>query len=742
MRGRRESSARLFALPRFLLPEPQPRLTLLPTVALRLVLAAVFAALRLYAALFGVGFVLLWHDWYVSHPLGLVVAALAAAWSLTFALIALHRGIGWVLAAGNVVVALVLASGARLWLPPESVGDSASFVLLAATHATAVAAWAFPAGPFLAVTALTVGAFVAGASGAGPPAPMPLAAIICTALLVRYVRPQVHALAGGAQARLAEVAERRAGEDDVLTLLREQREHELTIHNAVLNTLTGIAWGGGGDGQLTRRRCADGATALDELIGGREPPPRAGPGRRPAASEIPAVERGPTLDEGAAGDLLVGSGPAGDLLVGSEPSGNVLIGSGPAGAAPGGAGRPDPWATVAPAAGSLRALYTAQLRHLTSRFAAVWLILLVLPAGRALPHVRSVPLALALLFAPLAALAVARRRFRSGPLTQVEAAAVVLLCLGIAVGGGWNAGDVGEVRMMAWPMVSLPPLLMLVTVSRPVWRWVLASVTVGAAVIAVSLLTNPRDPFALSHLLLLLYYLWIMQICLVMIGPLLWSTADVRAWASHCERELGRRAEKRDRARERRRVLQRAVERDVAPLLAGVAAGRLDPQADVVRSECARRAVAVRRLLFDDDAVHSAIGEAIDAAERHGTVVSSQISGGLDQLPASVRGEFVEQLHHALRVMPSRRVLLTVTAQARTASLFLSCSWPAGQLPPAPSGRAIDMIVDVDDGQLCVELRWPPAGVRPGLRPQAGMLTGGRSGDVTEPRPPHGGRGS
>ncbi|EIV95394.1 hypothetical protein [Frankia sp. QA3] len=721
MRGRGKPSARLFALPRFLMPEPCPRLTLLPTVALRLVLEAVFAALRLYAVLVLVGFVLLWHDWYTRHPFGLLIAALAAAWSLTFALVALRGGIGRALAGGNVVVALVLASGARLWLPPESVGDSASFVLLAATHATAVAAWAFPTGLFLAVMALTVGAFCAGASAAGPPSPAPLATIICAGLLVRYVLPQVRALAGGVEARLSEVAERRAGEDDVLTLLRAQRERELTIHNAVLNTLTGIAWGGGGDGHLTRRRCADGATALGELLGEHEPPRGAGSGHRPAGAEI-LVAGGPTLVEGAAGERVIGSAPA------VHP--------------PGGAGRRDAWATVAPAAGSLRTLYTTQLRQVTSRFAAFWLILLVLPAGRALPHVRSIPLALALLLAPLAAVAVARRRFRAGPLTWPQAAAVVLLCMAIPVGGAWNAAGAGEVRMMPWPMASVPPLLMLVTVSRPLWRWVLAAVAVAAAMIAVSLLCNPRDPLALSHLLLWLYYLWIMQICLVMVGPLLWSTADVRAWAGHCERELGRRAESRARARERRRGLLRAVEGDVAPLLAAMAAGRLDPRAEVVRTECARRAVAVRRLLFDDDAVHSAIGEAIDAAERHGTVVSSQIQGGLDQLPASVRGEFVEQLHHALREMPSRRVLLTVTAEPRTASLFLSCSWPAGQLPPAPSGRAIDMIVDVDDGQLCMELRWPPAGAPSGPWVQPGVLTGGRPVDATEPRPPDGGRGS
>ncbi|WP_261574150.1 hypothetical protein [Frankia gtarii] len=713
MRGRRESSARLFVLPSFLMAEPRPQLTLLPTIALRQVLEAVFAALRLYAALFLVGCVLLWHGWYASHPFALLIAALAVAWSLTFALVALRRGIGRALSAGNVAAALALASGARLWLPPESVGESASFVLLAATHATAVAAWAFPTGPFLAVTVLTAGAFAAGASADGPPSPAPLIIIVCVGLLVRYVMPQVRALAGGAEAQLAAVAKRRVGEDDVLILLRAQRERELSIHNAVLNTLTGIAWGGGADGHLTRRRCAEGAMALTGLLGERDPPRWVGPVRRPADAEILVSARGPRADEGADGELVIGPGPAGHL--------------------PGGPGGPDSWAPVAPAAGSLRALYTMRLRRATSRFAALWLILLVLPAGRALPQVRSVPLALAMLLAPFAAVAVARRRFRTGPLSQPEAAAVVLLCLGITLGGGWNAADADGARMMAWPMLSLPPLLMLVTVSRPMWRWVLASVAVAAAMIAVSLLFNPWDPLSLSALLLWLYYLWIMQICLVMVGPLLWSTADVRAWAGHCERELGQRAENRDQLRERRRGLLRAVERDVAPLLAAVAAGRLDPRAEVVRSECARRAVAVRRLLFDDDAVHSAIGEAIDAAERHGTVVSSQISGGLDQLPTSVRGEFVEQLHHALRVMPSRRVLLTITAQSRTASLFLSCSWPAGQVPPAPSGRAIDMIVDVDDGQLCMELRWPPAGTPPRLGgpPGLGVLTGGPPAERT-----------
>jgi hypothetical protein len=708
----------------------------LPTVALRLVLDSLFAVLRLCALVSSVGLVLLWHGWYTRHPLGLLIAALSAGWSLTFAVAALRRGVGRSLVAANVLVAGSLAVGVRWWLPPELIDDPASGVLLALTHATAVAAWTYSSGRFLAVVVLTGGAATGGTALAGSPSVVPIVIIVTIGLLVRYLLPRLRALAAGVEERLVRVVESREAEHALRMVLRARRERELVIHNAVLNTLTGIAWGGGSDAELTRRRCADGESALRELLGegdlpGEGDPPGGGdppgegdlPGERdlpdkrehdmpdkrdlPGERDLPGKREllGEEATRGVVAPRRVVAPEAISAVVAAELEAAEWV------APPGSAAEPRwdvrPGSAVAPEASSLRAGYAAQLRRVTSGFALVWLALMAAPAGRVLPHVRSVPLAVLLFAVPLAVAALARRRFRAGPLTSAQAAAVVAVCVLIAVAGAWNAGA-GAMRLMSWPMVALPPLVMVVTVSCSPRRWVGAALAVTVAMIAGTLARNPGDPLALSHLVLALHYLWMTQICLVMVGPVLWSTADARAWASRFEGELRQRAEVLDRVRERRRGLLGSIEREVVPLLAEVAAGRLDPRAEAVRTDCGRRAVAVRRLLFDDDAVHGAIGEVIDSAERRGTVVSSQIHGGLDQLPASVRGEFIEQLHHALRVMPSRRVLLTVTADPDAASLFLSCPWPAEQLPPAPAGRDVEMIVDLDDGRLCLELRWPP----------------------------------
>ncbi|THJ69528.1 hypothetical protein E7Y31_16220 [Candidatus Frankia alpina] len=92
---------------------------------------------------------------------------------------------------------------------------------------------------------------------------------------------------------------------------------------------------------------------------------------------------------------------------------------------------------------------------------------------------------------------------------------------------------------------------------------------------------------------------------------------------------------------------------------------------------------------------------------------------------------------------PSRRVLVASCptwasgGRCRLAAL-------ADRAVVAAGGGGRGAAVDVDDGQLCMELRWPPAGVPPGpgvpLGP--GVLTAGPSAEMTEPRPPNGGRGS
>ncbi|CAO5257592.1 Signal transduction histidine kinase [Frankia sp. AgKG'84/4] len=663
-----------------------PRLAVLPTATLRRVLDSVFAMVRLSSLLPAIGALLLWRGWYTRHPTGLLVAALAICWSLAFAVTALRRGINRPLAGANVLVAVVLTSGVRWWLPPGLVNDPASWTALAATHAMSVAAWTFPPAWFWAAVALTTGAATGGAAVAGSPSSTPAMVVLAVSVLIRFLLPRLHALAEGVERRLVRVAESREAELALRAVLRARRERELVIHNGVLNTLTGIAWGGATDAELTRRRCADGESALRGLLGEGEAQGGAAQRCEPAPDAIRAM---------IAAEL--------NVVARTEiPLTGVV--AAPATGLPGQAGDAWPQPLAAAWATSVRDGYAAQLRRVTGGFALVWLVLLAVPAARAVPQARSLPLTALLFAGPVAIAWLARRRFRSGPLSAWQTAAVVVACVLIALVGPWNAGS-GAMR--SWPLMAVAPLMMVVTVSRSPWRWVVAAFAVTAAMVGATLTRYPGDSEAAVRLLLAVHHLWIMQVILVLVGPVLWRTADARAWAGHFERELRRGAELDDRVRERRRGLLRSVEREVVPLLAAVAAGQVDPRADAVRGDCGRRAVAVRRLLFDDDAVHGALGDVIDAAERRGTVVSSQIHGGLDQLPAAVRREFVEHLHDALLMMPSRRVLLTVTTDEESASLFLSCPWPARQQPPAPAGQHLEMIVDVDDDRLCLELRWP-----------------------------------
>ncbi len=665
-----------------------PQLAVLPTVTLRRVLDSVFAMVRLSSLLPAIGALLLWRGWYTRHPTGLLVAALAICWSLAFSVITLRRGVNRPLAAANVLVAVLLTGGVRWWLPPGLVNDPASWTALAATHATSVAAWIFPPAWFWAGVALTAGAATGGAALAGSTSPTPAMVVLAVSVLIRFLLPQLRALAEGVERRLVRVAESREAELALRAVLRARRERELVIHNAVLNTLTGIAWGGATDAELTRRRCADGESALRGLLGEGEAQGGAARPSEPATDAIRAM---------IAAELNVVARPDHPL---------TGVAAAPAAGIPGQAGDAWPQPLAAAWATSARVGYAAQLRRVTSGFALVWLVLLAVPAARTAPQARSLPLTVLLFAGPVAIAWLARRRFRSGPLSAWQAAAVVVACVLIALVGPWNAGA-GAMR--SWPLVAVAPLMMVVTVSRSPWRWVVAASAVTVAMVGATLTRYPGDSVAAVRLLFVVHHLWIMQLILVMVGPVLWRTADARAWAGHFERELRRGAELDDRVRDRRRGLLRSVEREVVPLLAAMAAGQVDPRADAVRADCGRRAVAVRRLLFDDDAVHGALGDVIDAAERRGTIVSSQIHGGLDQLPAAVRGEFVEHLQDALLMMPSRRVLLTVTTDEESASLFLSCPWPGQQLPPAPApaGQHLEMIIDVDDDRLCLELRWP-----------------------------------
>lgn len=76
-------------------------------------------------------------------------------------------------------------------------------------------------------------------------------------LLVRFGVGRLRATAGRADDQLQAAADHERAEMIAVARARAERERERVLHDTVLNTLAGIAWGGGGDAPLTRTQAED-----------------------------------------------------------------------------------------------------------------------------------------------------------------------------------------------------------------------------------------------------------------------------------------------------------------------------------------------------------------------------------------------------------------------------------------------------------------------------------------------------
>ncbi|MCK9926488.1 ATP-binding protein [Frankia sp. Mgl5] len=259
------------------------------------------STVRALAALRSAGLVLtpvylaVWNSWYAHEAAAVAVVVAASAWGVLFVVVSLRHGVGVPLAAGTVVAAAAPAALSSVCLPPASAGDTGSWVMLAVFHAGLTAAWALPPRAFAAAETVLVVSVVVGGHDGRPQ--------VFTAVTFTLVVPVLFALAA---CRLRE-STRRA--DDrltsamlghrarvlVLALDRDRRERQRLLHDTVLNILTGIAWGGGDDLALARRRCAAGAAAVRHLLAHDHGPPAIGLDAALAAVVSSTRERGLTV---------------------------------------------------------------------------------------------------------------------------------------------------------------------------------------------------------------------------------------------------------------------------------------------------------------------------------------------------------------------------------------------------------------------------------------------------------------
>ena len=147
------------------------------------------------------------------------------------------------------------------------------------------------------------------------------------------------------------------------------------------------------------------------------------------------------------------------------------------------------------------------------------------------------------------------------------------------------------------------------------------------------------------------------------------------------------------------------------PLLAGLAAGELDPRAAEVRRRCGIEAARIRRLFaladeVDDPLVHE-LGAAVSVAERHGVSVQMSVRGDVRDVPGHIRAELLAPISE---VLVAARDSARITVLRTPDQIRMSAVCAAPELPISrPRPGEIGFSEALTDGQLCVEVSWRSA---------------------------------
>ncbi|WP_322778824.1 ATP-binding protein [Frankia sp. Cas4] len=629
--------------------------------ALESVTARVLVVIRVASLCVLVAYVVIWNGWYLGSAERLAAVAAAVLWDLVFIGGAMRGRIPNWLVVGEVVTAVVLGVGAPRWLPPQSLGDGGTWIYRMLIGAGVAAAWQAPAVLFPVVVAVLAAVQFSSAPTAMPQVAGSTGLLVAVCLVFRLAVTRLQRNAVAADARLAAGAERLRAATVTDARRRDRRERERVIHDTVLNTLTGIGWGGGVDDEPTRRRCARSVEAMEDLIAGHDWYARVELTERLSRLAADARDNGLDVqvrvhrDAGADPPSLVVAAltaAAGEALanvarhahtrratvvahcrndhfditvsdegVGFDPGrtdpqrlglrasiaervadvgGSIEIDSRP------GRGTTVVMAWRAPASpveppdavGYLRRHYDTGVRRMVALAVASWQGLLALTVIGYWDRVHRPVVSVALWVAIGAGVALAVRVMWHRSLNRVEAAGVVILAFTTAVAGGLNTTGGDTIRMIDWPTtMALPVLLVLVVVSRPAREWLVAVAAATVLLVSIVLLGGDTGPIVLSRLSTSVYGLWSLQALINAFGPALRSTAQATAQAMQDEAELAGRTEAAARILADRDRGLRDIDSDTLPLLRAIAGGQLDPRDPAVRERCTRRASVLRRTL-------------------------------------------------------------------------------------------------------------------------------------------------
>src|SRR6266545_3046010 len=197
--------------------------------------------------------VIIWHSFYSADPRRLAGPAVAVAWAAVIVARLRRSWPGWQLAGLDTGVHAALALGAMWCVPAAMRGDTSNWLYIVMAGQLVVPAWFAPTAVSAPLALMSAAAYWAGAimspgPGSASTSPAAAAVLLLTVAAVAWAAAwSLHRWAAAADADLA-LADRDSRDQYVL-LSRdiERREHERLLHDTVLNTMTALARGAGGD---------------------------------------------------------------------------------------------------------------------------------------------------------------------------------------------------------------------------------------------------------------------------------------------------------------------------------------------------------------------------------------------------------------------------------------------------------------------------------------------------------------
>jgi signal transduction histidine kinase len=198
------------------------------------------------------------------------------------------------------------------------------------------------------------------------------------------------------------------------------------------------------------------------------------------------------------------------------------------------------------------------------------------------------------------------------------------------------------------------------------------------------------------------------QLAVGLLSAVLRRTAGAAAEVTHSDEQL-RTAEAVSAQLHRDRTERYAdLRRTAAPLLAGLAAGELDPADDVVRRACAVEAARMRRLFAEEstsrDPLLQDLQQAAEVAERRGVAVSLAERGEHPAVPDEVRRALTEPVLAALATAV-RSARLTLVGSDRSVTLSVVADSPNSPDPIADR-YGVATSVTTDAGYVRIKTSW------------------------------------